>query len=130
MNGCAVWVAHGTYKVTTTTIRSATIQLRQQTALYGGFAGNETTFGTRDFATNETILSGDIGTAGDNSDNSNAVVSGADYATLDGFTVTGANGTAGLSSPATSLTVNNCNFRIIRAVTVAGGYTVPVTTLP
>ena len=90
--GEEVWVAEGTYKPTSTTDRGISFQLYPGVALYGGFSGTETARSQRDWATNVTILSGDIGTAGDNSDNSYHVVIGADDATIDGFTVTGGNG--------------------------------------
>ena len=55
-----------------------------------GFAGNETTLGERSSDSDLTVLSGDIGTAGENSDNSYHVVyaNGVTDAVLDGFTVT------------------------------------------
>jgi hypothetical protein len=89
-----IWVAAGTYTPTADTTRSATFQLLDSVAVYGGFAGDETTLDERDWVTNVTILSGDIGVAADSSDNSYHVVtaSGTDRtAVLDGFTVTGGN---------------------------------------
>ena len=90
-----VWVAKGTYTPTyrTSTIdpRTATFKLAEKVALYGGFGGTESSRGSRDFTANVTTLSGDIGTVGDNSDNSYQVVTGANDATLDGFTITGGN---------------------------------------
>ncbi len=100
-----LWVAAGTYKPTTVdptvdpTARSATFQLKSGVALYGGFAGTESSRDARDIAANETILSGDLkgDDSGDvsftnatRSDNSYHVVtgSGTDYtAALDGFSV-------------------------------------------
>jgi hypothetical protein len=61
--------------------------------VYGGFAGNETSLAQRDHRMHVTILSGDIGTQGDNADNSyHVVVAGStvtETAALDGFVVTG-----------------------------------------
>jgi parallel beta-helix repeat protein len=60
--------------------------------MYGGFFGNESTIAARHGSA--TILSGDIGTVGDNTDNAyHVVLSISDAATtiLDGFTVSGGN---------------------------------------
>ena len=59
--------------------------------VYGGFFGDEVTLEDRDIVANETVLSGDIGVLGDDSDNSINIVrfdqlSGSP-AVLDGFTV-------------------------------------------
>jgi hypothetical protein len=85
-----IWVAEGRYMPTGDTDRAATFQLRDNLAVYGGFAGGETTLGERDWSTNVTILSGNIGVSSDLSDNSFHVVtaSGTDSsAVLDGFTI-------------------------------------------
>ncbi len=90
--GREIWVATGTYKPSDTIDRAATFQLKSGVALYGGFTGTETARDQRNSnpATNGTILSGEIGAAG-NSDNSYHVVTGATGATLDGFTITAGN---------------------------------------
>ena len=86
-----IWVADGTYKPSSPSGRSATFQLKNGVAIYGGFAGGEFLLEARDPAVNVTILSGDIGTASDISDNSYHVVTGITGATLDGFTITAGN---------------------------------------
>ncbi len=96
-SGDELWVKKGTYKPSTTGLtdpRTATFALKTGVAVYGGFAGTETQRDGRNWQTNVTTLSGDIGVAGDNSDNTSNVVtaSGTDSsAVLDGFTITGGN---------------------------------------
>jgi hypothetical protein len=66
--------------------------LKNGVSVYGGFTGTETLRTQRDFETNVTVLSGDIGTQGDNSDNSYHVVVGSNTnnsTLVDGFTVKG-----------------------------------------
>jgi gliding motility-associated-like protein len=62
-------------------------------SIYGGFAGTETLFSQRNIRANPTIFSGDIGVAGDPSDNSyhvwNLINTGT--AELDGCTITAGN---------------------------------------
>jgi len=129
-------VAEGTYKPDegggqTPGDRAATFQLISGVAIKGGYGGfGEPEPDARDVDTYVTILSGDIGTPGDNSDNSYHVLngSGADETTqLDGFTITagkaeGSNPTGqgggiymGLGSP----TLINCTF--IHNSAVRGG---------
>jgi len=86
--GDELWIKAGTYKPTTETDRTVSFVLKDGVALYGGFAGTETSRDERDWEENITILSGDIGTVGDSSDNSYHVVTGVTGATLDGFTIT------------------------------------------
>jgi hypothetical protein len=87
VSGDEIWVAAGMYKPTGGTDRAATFQLRNDVAVYGGFAGTEAARDERNPATNVTTLSGEIG-GGSIGDNSYHVVTGAAGATLDGFTVT------------------------------------------
>jgi predicted outer membrane repeat protein len=89
-----IWVADGTYYPTGGTDRTIAFGLKNGVAIYGGFDGAETAFGDRDWTTNVTILSGDIGTPSDATDNSYHVVIGSgtdDTAILDGFTITAGN---------------------------------------
>jgi len=98
-SGDEIWVAQGTYKPGIT--RVSTFQLKNDVALYGGFAGDETSRDQRNWEANVTTLSGDIGTVGDASDNCYTVVFADgtnNAAVLDGFTITdgNANGSDGL----------------------------------
>ena len=104
-----IWVAAGTYKPTTTIDRNISFVMKNNFAIYGGFNGTETLLSQRDWGTNVTIVSGDIGAAG-NADNSYNVVKNLDNslnstAKLDGFTITGGNANGGFIVPTSPL---NC----------------------
>ncbi len=91
-----IWVAQGTYKPTHDNDRFASFNIKEGMKVYGGFAGHETELDQRDFTTYPTILSGDIGAADHDADNSNHVVfmdgrKGANITSdtiLDGFLIT------------------------------------------
>ncbi len=142
-SGDEIWVAAGTYypetEVGGSGERYKTFQMIEGVEIYGGFAGDEdyTTFdlADRDIDGNETILSGDIGTAGDNADNCYHVFyhpSGLGLtsdAVLDGFTITGGNadGAAtphdrggGMYNISASPLIRNCKFEHNNTV-YAGG---------
>ncbi|HEX4440831.1 MAG TPA: right-handed parallel beta-helix repeat-containing protein [Thermoanaerobaculia bacterium] len=88
-----IWVAAATYKPTATSDRTIAFALKNNVAVYGGFAGTETMRSQRDPVAHVTILSGDIGTVGSAADNSFHVVTTDATVTntgkLDGFTVSG-----------------------------------------
>ncbi len=85
--GDEIWVAAGTHLPTQGSDRSASFVLKENVALYGGFAGNEQERKERNWRANRTVLSGDIGRKGYALDNAYHVVQGADGARLDGFVV-------------------------------------------
>jgi hypothetical protein len=99
--GLEIRVAAGTYKPTMGTDPNAGFQMKNGVGIYGGFAGDEDPsvfdLADRDFTTNETILSGDIGVVGNNADNCYHVIYNQQgtildsSAILDGFTITGGN---------------------------------------
>ncbi|MGB0838892.1 MAG: beta strand repeat-containing protein, partial [Chitinophagales bacterium] len=138
--GDQIWVADGTYLPTVefdadasggVDAREATFYLNTNgVEVYGGFAGGEATLGARNVATNPTILSGDLGAAG-NTDNAYHVfyIDGTSTTIttstiIDGFQITGGNAGGGginerggglindgrnggnISSP----TIRNCSF--------------------
>jgi len=97
-SGDVIWVAKGTYKPTATTTKTISFEMKSGVVVYGGFAGTESLLSERVNyrlgEQNETILSGDIGTLNDPTDNSYHVIE-MTYLTeitiLDGFTITGGN---------------------------------------
>lgn len=113
-SGDEIWVANGTYKpnrradnlgVINMGDRYNAFVLKSDVKIYGGFAGTETSLSQRNWISNVTILSGDIGAAGDNIDNAYHVVVSAGAvgtAELNGFTITGGNS----NGDVTSITVN------------------------
>ena len=102
-----IWVAKGTYKPlykaaevdngnVPTTDRDKAFVLVKDVKLYGGFAGAETDISQRDLTNtpNATTLSGDLGTAGNTTDNAyHVLISAGDAGTaeLNGFTLTDGN---------------------------------------
>ncbi len=95
-----VWVAQGTYlpirpannlKVIDSANRDNAFVLKKGVSVYGGFAGTETGLAQRNWETNPVVLSGDIGVAGDSTDNTyHIVIAAGDMGTacLDGFIIT------------------------------------------
>ncbi len=103
-SGDQVWVAAGVYKPTTTTgpdSRTISFSMKNGVAIYGGFAGNETSLNQRPAIKPaagmdpSSTLSGEIGTVGNTGDNSYHVIMNPSglttTAVLDGFVITGGN---------------------------------------
>lgn len=120
--GCSavseIWVKAGTYKpsglpypgtFSSVDSRDRSFYLLNNVTIYGGFAGTETTVSQRNPALNATILSGDIGTVNNESDNCYHVINSISNnatAKMDGFVITGGN--ANLSG--SSATINGANI--------------------
>ena len=144
-----IWVAKGTYLPSLPAGRSATFFLPIYINIYGGFNGTETDVSQLNATLNPTILSGDIGVAGNASDNCYHVVTinstgwptlydltianGQADAGYPGSTVQQADNTGGgvlvlsASSPATStFELHNCilrdNFAVYGGGVGAYGY--------
>ena len=101
--GDEVWVAEGLYKPTAGTDRGISFEPRSGVRLFGGFAGTETALDQRDWEKYPAVLRGDIGAAGDSSDNSNNVLylHQPDSSTVvDGFTLRDAVADGGLGGSA------------------------------
>lgn len=101
-----IWVSQGVYKPTLNLVGEADEDIKQLTfplkpwvAMYGGFAGGESTREERSWEENLTILDGNVGTD-DPDDNSNSVVTSVDaqlneQTVLDGFTIRNGNASQG-----------------------------------
>jgi len=94
-SGDEIWVADGTYypdedegSNVTDNDRTETFEMVTGVDLYGGFNGTETARYQRNWTANDTILCGDIDKDGHDDGDSYHVVTGADDANLDGFTIT------------------------------------------
>jgi hypothetical protein len=90
----SVLVAKGTYLPSLNNTRTQSFNIPSNTSVYGGFPTGGGTFAQRNFVTNESILSGDIGTLNNNSDDSYHVVkidSAKQNTVLDGLTITKGN---------------------------------------
>ena len=133
-----VWVAKGTYYPDegggkTDNDKTAYFMMKNNVAIYGGFAGNETSLDQRNWKTNKTILSGDIDqndnpsislleleTDASRANNSINVIKNlftdnnrlTPSARIDGFTITGgqSGSGAGISNTYASPTIVNCVF--------------------
>lgn len=132
--GDTIWVATGTYTPTydygiNMGLRMNHFRMKNGVAIYGGFAGTESSLAQRDIYNNETILSGDLnGDDGpdftNNSDNTIRVfyhplgTALNSTAILDGFTITASNANsggsyalgAGMHNYGSSPTISNCTF--------------------
>ncbi len=93
--GSQIWIAKGVYYPDEgggqiEDDRHASFTLRNGIAIYGGFAGTETSLAERDWKVNETILCGDINQSNTLDGNSFSVVTGSgtdSSAVLDGVTI-------------------------------------------
>ncbi len=134
---CDIWVAAGTYypneglSSLPNDERMSSFRLRPHVGLYGGFSGTETNFEERDIERFETVLSGNIGMEEFAEDNAYHVVTGADYAIIDGFTITSGNANhlenyiygegGGMYNFNVSPTVIRCHFKENFALNNGGG---------
>ena len=137
-----IWVATGVYRPTQRSApgdpRSATFQMANGVALYGGFDpdAGDVAWEDRHWGANPTVLSGDIGIEGDATDNAYHVFYHPDGANLDstaildGFTITGGNANggadprwhgAGMYNYGSSPTLANCSFSDNTADSDGGG---------
>lgn len=102
-----IWVAYGTYKPiespdanVNTDLRSWCFYIDKDIKLFGGFTGTESSVSERDFISNTTVLSGEIGNQSNLSDNSHHVIiitGTSKKSLLDGFTITRGNAKGGVN---------------------------------
>lgn len=71
-----VWIAYGRYKLKGSDRTASFYWNSENLKVYGSFKGNETSIDQRSSFTPQTILSGDLGIADDNSDNAYTVLEG------------------------------------------------------
>ena len=131
-SGDQVWVALGIYKPTDSYNREISFKLKGGVQLYGGFSGVETELEQRNWERFKTVLSGNIGLADDDTDNSYTILyleKSDKTSVVDGFSFTGgradnsdpfvspyANGKSGgaiyvmAEGNAAHPTVRNCHF--------------------
>lgn len=120
--GDGVWIAAGVYfpdRGANVSIgdRNATFILKESVTLWGGFTGGENNLAERDWKSNFTVLSGEIGPT--ESQRSQSIVTAATGSVLDGLNVTkgywaGSDepgmGAAGVNAPFGLFSARNCTF--------------------
>jgi predicted outer membrane repeat protein len=101
-NCTEIWVAQGVYVPAPAGTRTVSFTIPSGVAVYGGFAGTETARSQRNWTTNVTILSGDIGGDDSNSDGNFIAETTADIQGSNSYHVLAMIGTV---TPVTSSTV-------------------------
>jgi len=126
VSGDNVYVAQGTYVPGTT--RASTFALANGVSYYGGFPSGGGTMASRDFSLYRTILSGDIGTLNDNTDNCYLVVNANNLSAttmMNGFTIEAgnANGTSNtVTGIAGGIYLGNTGSMQLISLTVRNNY--------
>lgn len=116
-----IWIAEGEYFPTSGTNRNTSFQVpnsKNGIKIYGGFVGTESSLSERDWETNQTILSGNIGSSGSNTDNSYTILKTSSNITrvtiIDGLIFEKAYSSSGIRGAMKndgSPTLQNCTFR-------------------
>lgn len=116
--GDTIWVAKGEYRPGNSNL--STFTLKEGVVLYGGFAGNETRLDQRDWITNKTTLTGEIGSVLEPSDNCRTVltIKGQDGIRFDGFEITGG---YSISATAGGILIEDCS-PVFENCTLKGNY--------
>jgi hypothetical protein len=125
--GTEIHVAQGTYHATDDNDPSKSLAMKNGEQLLGGYAGyGAANPDARDTIAHPAILSGDIGTVGDNSDNTYRILLANlvdNTTTIDGLTFTGGNASvfdffsgSAILVTAASPAINNCTFKSNTAI--------------
>jgi hypothetical protein len=139
VSGDEIWVKRGVHYPGAAGNRTATFTLKNGVALYGGFAGTETSRDERDWQANLTVLSGDIDQNDINTDgnyiaetwtdiqgnNAYHVVTGGrtnNTAILDGFIITAGQANGGSPNDRGGGMYNNESNPTLTNVTFSGNY--------
>ncbi len=116
--GDEIWVAAGVYKPTSGTDRDISFEVSADIRIYGGFNGTETARNQRNWTANTTVLSGDLGLAIINTDNSRRLLNITGTGVIvDGFQIRGVYDETNLGTGAIRVTENaeatirNCVIR-------------------
>lgn len=123
-HGSEIWVAQGTYTPSRTYTgniaadsRDHTFRIVNNIQVYGGFNGTETSLNQRDWKTNPTVISGDLGT-GLQARNVIRLDGNSNSTIIDGFIVENGEATTGtllhggaIYSINASPTIKNCTFQ-------------------
>ncbi|MEW6355229.1 MAG: choice-of-anchor Q domain-containing protein [Planctomycetota bacterium] len=135
--GDIIWVADGTYTPDSASPgnRALSFKITDDVAVYGGFAGTETSLGQRDWTTYVTILSGDlsgndVGFTNNTENSYHVVTANGTQIVLDGFTISGGNANGGFfldlgggmyNYYGAEVTISNCTFSWNSAKVAGGG---------
>lgn len=120
-----IWVAAGTYKPTATSSRGISFVMKNGVDLFGGFNGTETAISQRNIATNPTILSGDIGALGSNTDNTYRVVKIENLTaplTFDGFQIVSGYNENATSNGSGMMVANNSSLIQVKNTIIYNNY--------
>lgn len=116
--GDEIWVAAGVYKPTSGTDRDISFEVGDDIRIYGGFNGTETARNQRNWIANLSVLSGDLGVAIINTDNSRRLLNITGTGVIvDGFQIRGVYDETNLGTGAIRVTANaeatirNCSIR-------------------
>lgn len=125
--GDEIWIATGTYFPTSTLDRTISFDLPDSVGIYGGFDGTESQRNQRNWMTQPSILSGDLGMPGNNMDNTHHVVNSANTSNqciLDGVVIFGGMAVGAPSNLGAGIVCSNSTMQLLNCTVTrcrAGG---------